>query len=290
MNESARQQAGAAKSMQAGLPAGGSPGLSEIRIPGVWRGTDWRLEASPKVWPSGHAALDCELPGGGWPGNALIQLQQPAHCHAEWALLLPALAARVRQHAASLGDSRMGQLVLVAPPYLPFAPALQAAGIDAKRLCAVQPGRSAQDLAWACEQALHCRDVLAVLAWLPELPASTLRRLQLAAASQGRPLWLWQALQGESHSSPAALRLRLERVAADSAAQQAPGLRIQILKRRGPVLERPIQLALSQWAWQPVLQAQTQRHARQSEEAAMLMQGRMTAAASAKASPRMTEA
>jgi hypothetical protein len=64
----------------------------------------------------------------------------------------------------------MGQLVLVAPPYLPFAPALQAAGIDAKRLCAVQPGRSAQDLAWACEQALHCRDVLAVLAWLPELP------------------------------------------------------------------------------------------------------------------------
>jgi protein ImuA len=60
---------------------------------------------------------------------------------------------------------------------------------------------------------------------------------------------------------------------ADSAAQQAPGLQIQILKRRGPLLERPIQLALSQWAWQPVLQAQAQRHARQSEEAAMLMQG-----------------
>jgi protein ImuA len=131
--------------------------------------------------------------------------------------------------------------------------------------------------------------VLAVLAWLPELPASTLRRLQLAAASQGRPLWLWQELQAEPHSSPA-LRLRLERVTADSAAQQAPGLQIQILKRRGPLLERPIQLALSQWAWQPVLQAQAQRHARQSEEAAMLMQGRMTAAAPATASPWMTEA
>jgi protein ImuA len=151
----------------------------------------------------------------------------------------------------------MGQLVLVAPPYLPFAPALQAAGIDAKRLCAVQPGRSAQDLAWACEQALHCRDVLAVLAWLPELPASTLRRLQLAAASQSRPLWLWQELQAEPLSSPAALRLRLERVTADSAAQQAPGLQIQILKRRGPLLERPIQLPLSQWA-SSVLQAQAQ--------------------------------
>lgn len=290
MTASVRQQAGAEQGVQWGLQAVDHPHLSAIQIPGVWRGTDWQQDACGNVWPSGHAALDCELPGGGWPGNALIQLQQPAHCHAEWALLLPALAAGVRQHAASRGDARMGQLVLVAPPYLPFAPALQAAGIDAKRLCAVQPGRSAQDLAWACEQALHCRDVLAVLAWLPELPTSTLRRLQLAAASQGRPLWLWQELQTEPHSSPAALRLRLERVTADSAAQQAPGLQIQILKRRGPLLERPIQLPLSTWAWQPVLQAQAQRHARQSEEAAMLMQGRMTAAAPAAASPWMTEA
>ncbi len=144
-----------------GTQVGSRPaGASAIQIPGVWRGTDWQAGAGPQVWPSGHAALDAELPGGGWPGNALIQLQQPVHCHAEWALLLPALAARVRQHAASRADSGLGQLVLVAPPYLPFAPALQAAGIDAKRLCAVQPGRSAQDLAWACEQALHCRDVL----------------------------------------------------------------------------------------------------------------------------------
>ena len=290
MTESVRPQAGTGQAARRGLQAAGHPHLSAIQIPGVWRGTDWQLDASRNVWPSGHAALDCELPGGGWPGNALIQLQQPAHCHAEWALLLPALSARVQQHATSRGDTRMGQLVLVAPPYLPFAPALQAAGIDAKRLCAVQPGRSAQDLAWACEQALHCRDVLAVLAWLPELPTSTLRRLQLAAASQGRPLWLWQESQAEPHSSPAALRLRLERATADSAAQQAPGLQIQILKRRGPLLERLIQLPLSKWAWQPVLQAQAQRHARQSEEAAMLMQGRMTAAAPATVSPWMTEA
>ena len=162
MTASVRQQAGAEQGVQRGLQAVGHPHLSAIQIPGVWRGTDWQQDACRNVWPSGHAALDCELPGGGWPGNALIQLQQPAHCHAEWALLLPALAARVRQHAASRGDARMGQLVLVAPPYLPFAPALQAAGIDAKRLCAVQPGRSAQDLAWACEQALHCRDVLEI--------------------------------------------------------------------------------------------------------------------------------
>ena len=221
------------------------------------------------------------MPGGGWPGNALVQIQQAAHSHAEWALLLPALARQARQ-----AQQQGGKLVLVAPPYLPFTPALQAAGIAPQRLCCVPqaPGRSAQELAWACEQALHCRDVLAVLAWLPDLPVATLRRLQLAAASHGRPLWLWQSIQmGQTgqmgqmgqHSTPAALRLRLER-----SSQDAAGLQIQILKRRGPALENPVQLSLSQWAWMPVLQAQANRHARQSQEAAMLMQGRVASLAS----------
>lgn len=263
-------RADAEQGTQVGLrPAG----ASVIQIPGVWRGTDWQLDSGQTVWPSGHAALDEELPGGGWPGNALIQVQQPAHCHAEWSLLLPALAKRVHRQAGR----RTEHVVLVAPPYLPFAPALQAVGLEPERLCCVRPGRSAQELAWACEQALHCRDVLAVLAWLPDLSLSTQRRLQLAAASQGRPIWLWQGLDAESHSSPAALRLRLERSAPDPAARHVPGLQLQILKRRGPLLEKPVQLSLQQWAWLPVLQAQADRQARQSEDAAMLMQGRMAA-------------
>ena len=249
--------------------------LQAVQLDGVWRGSDWHAGHVDQTWPSGHAALDAQLPGGGWPGNALVQIQQAAHSHAEWALLLPALARQAQQQS--------GKLVLVAPPYLPFTPALQAAGIAPQRLCCVPqaPGRSAQDLAWACEQALHCRDVLAVLAWLPVLPVATLRRLQLAAASHGRPLWLWQGAkagqmrQMEQHSTPAALRLRLER-----SSQDAAGLQIQILKRRGPALDHPVQLSLSQWAWMPVLQAQANRHARQSQEAAMLMQGRVASLAS----------
>ena len=257
-----------------GAQMGSRPaGAVAIQIPGVWRGTDWQLDSGQTVWPSGHAVLDRELPGGGWPGNALIQVQQPAHCHAEWSLLLPALAGQVHQRVGR----RTEHVVLVAPPYLPFAPALQAAGLDPGRLCCVHPGRSAQELAWACEQALHCRDVLAVLAWLPDLPLSAQRRLQLAAASQGRPIWLWQGLQAESHSSPAALRLRLERSAPDAAARHVPGLQLLILKRRGPLLEKPVQLSLLQWAWLPVLQAQAQRQSRQSEDSAMLMQGRVAA-------------
>lgn len=242
-----------------------------LQLDGVWRGADWHAAQRQQIWPSGHAALDAELPGGGWPGNALVQIQQPPHTHAEWTLLLPALARQASLQA--------GQLVLVAPPHLPFAPALQAVGIAPQRLCCVQApsrsssnaARSAQDLAWACEQALHCRDVLAVLAWLPELSVPAQRRLQLAAASQGRPLWLWQGLMQEQHSSPAALRLRLQR---PGQADAAHGLQIHILKRRGPVLDKPVQLSLSQWAWSPVLQAQALRHAQQSAEAARLMQGR----------------
>ena len=245
--------------------------LQAVQLDGVWRGSDWHAGHADQTWPSGHAALDAQLPGGGWPGNALVQIQQAAHSHAEWALLLPALARQAQQG---------GKLVLVAPPYLPFTPALQAAGIAPQRLCCVPqaPGRSAQDLAWACEQALHCRDVLAVLAWLPELPVAALRRLQLAAASHGRPLWLWQGAQAGQmgqHSTPAALRLRLERVPQDSTS-----LQIQIFKRRGPALDRPVQLSLSQWVWMPVLQAQADRRARQSQEAAMLMQGRVASLAS----------
>ena len=255
-----------------GTQVGSRPaGASAIQIPGVWRGTDWQLDSGQDVWPSGHEALDRELPGGGWPGNALIQVQQPAHCHAEWSLLLPALAKRVHR----LAGRQTEKLVLVAPPYLPFAPSLQAAGLDSERLCCVRPDRSAQELAWACEQALHCRDVLAVLAWLPGLPLSAQRRLQLAAASQGRPIWLWQELDSTLHSSPAALRLRVERAAPDAAARHMPGLQLQILKRRGPLLEKPVQLSLLQWAWLPVLQAQAHRQARQSEDAAMLRQGRV---------------
>ena len=255
----------------------GAARLQAEQIDGVWRGSDWRAGHVDQTWPSGYAALDAQLPGGGWPGNALVQIQQAAHSHAEWALLLPALAQQARQ-----AQQQGGKLVLVAPPYLPFTPALQAAGIAPQRLCCVPqlPGRSAQDLAWACEQALHCRDVLAVLAWLPELPVAALRRLQLAAASHGRPLWLWQGAQAEQigqmgqHSTPAALRLRLERVPQDAA-----GLQIQILKRRGPALDSPVRLSLSQWAWMPVLQAQADRRARQSQEAAMLMRGRVASQA-----------
>ena len=106
-----------------------------------------------------------------------------------------------------------------------FAPGLEAAGVAAHRLCCVEadthpgthpgahPAGDGAGLAWVCEQALRCRDVLAVLAWLPAgLPMATLRRLQWAAAAQGRILWLWREASAslQTVASPAPLRLRVE--------------------------------------------------------------------------------
>lgn len=251
-------------------------------IAGVWRGADWHASQRSSTWPTGHAALDAELPGGGWPTRGLTEVLQAAHCHAEWALLLPALAAQAGRAKAADQAQPSGRLatrkiVLVQPPYLPFAPSLQAAGIAPEQLCCVYkpPALPAHELAWACEQALHCRDVLAVLAWLPSLPASSLRRLHWAAASQGRPLWLWQELSVQQQSTQAALRLRLDKAPQTAQENTLHALQIQILKRRGPALELPIQLSLSKWAWAPILQAQASRRAAQSAEAALLMQGRV---------------
>ena len=84
----------------------------------VWR-ADELAGAAVGTVASGHAALDAELPGGGWPLGALIELLQPARDAPVWSLLLPAVVAR--QQASG------GAVVLVNPPHEPFLPAFAAA-------------------------------------------------------------------------------------------------------------------------------------------------------------------
>lgn len=252
-------------------PAGAALLRTLPQLPGVWRGDGWQQAQRQRVQASGHALLDGQLPGGGWPLGAMVELLQPAHAHAEWPLLLPGLAG-LMQHSA-------GQVVLVAPPCRPFVPGLQAAGLAAQRLCCVdadpaRPGGDGDGLAWVCEQALRCRDVLAVVAWLPAgLPMATLRRLQWAAAAQGRILWLWREASAalQAVASPAPLRLRVDMLPGESGGDAC--LRVQVLKRRGPALAQPLSLPLQGWAWQGVLQAQAQRRAQQAGEAQRWLHG-----------------
>lgn len=221
-------------------------------LPGVWRGEAW-AQAEQRTVETGHAALDAQLPGGGWPLAAMSEVLLPHHTHQEWNLVAPALAQRL-SHGA-------GRAVLVAPPLEPFVPALQQSGIAAQQLCWVRtpPGGRDAAAAWACEQALRGADVRAVLAWLPQADAGMLRRLQLAAAQQQRLLWVFRPEAARQQASPAPLRLWLQ--------VRGDVLQVHVIKRRGPPLAQPVALPARSARLVATLQAQAWRRS-QAQQAA----------------------
>ena len=126
--------------------------------PSVWRG---RSRAALETFPTGFAALDAGLPGGGWPRHGLIEILTPRPGVGELYLLLPALAALSRATPARW-------CTWVSPPHEPFAAALEAHGVALERLLLVrtlsspsgarnsQRRRGDGDMSlWALEQALR---------------------------------------------------------------------------------------------------------------------------------------
>ena len=240
-------------------------------VPGVWHAD--ALGAGPQpAQPSGYAQLDAQLPGGGWPVGALSEVLQPMAGLHEWQLVLPALA----QAAAR----RVGAVVVVAPPCEPFGPALQAQGVLAERLCVVRADNAKAAL-WAAEQALRCRDVLAVMAWLPQAQPAALRRLQLAAAQHDQLLWVFRPLGVAQQASPALLRLRLEGQALPGDGVAPPGMQVHILKRRGPPLAERIHLPGCHPRLAQVLLAQAERRRAAQAVASVWVAARAAAAAPA---------
>lgn len=204
--------------------------LSEVRdtpLPGVWRASELGT-AELRTLGTGHGELDKELPGGGWPQGSLTEILQAQPGLHEWRLLLPALRQTVKA----------GPLVLIAPPHLPNLPALACQGIADDKVLWVEARTPAERL-WAAEQALRCRDLGALLAWLPQARPEQLRRLQLASqsgsASQLPLVFAFRPMEARHESSPAPLRVALQ-------GQGREGLALQVLKRRGPAMERPMLL------------------------------------------------
>ncbi len=162
--------------------------------------TIWHAGRSPAIAATGeatgHPALDALLPQHGWPRRALTELLLPADGIGELGLLLPALA-RLTQAGH--------RVAVIAPPYLPYAPAWQAAGVDLGVLDIVEA--SPRDALWAFEQCLRSGACAAVIGWPQQADAQALRRLQVAADSGD---CLGFALRDSKHAgnpSPAALRL-----------------------------------------------------------------------------------
>ena len=190
-----------------------------LEHPALWRGEECARLAHAE--PSGFAALDRCLPGGGWPQGALTELVLLTAGSGELTLLMPACARLTRA-----GRS----LVFVSPPYIPYAPALAAAGLDLKHLLLLKT-RSRSDSLWALEQALGAPSCGAALAWIENIDDRSLRRLQLACERSGACGFLFMA-QNKT-SSTAALRLELS--PADDGL-----LAVRILKRRGGLLAAPV--------------------------------------------------
>lgn len=190
--------------------------LAEVlQHPRVWRRSAV-AQSRVDALATGCAALDAELPGGGWPRGALSEILVEQDGIGEFGLVVPALAAltRARQRA-----------VLIAPPYVPYAPALAEAGVDLKYLVQIDAG--AVDAYWTAEQCLRAGCCGAVLNWLPAADYRQLRRLQLAAETGAALAFVFRPAGAVAQASPAALRLR---VSAD-----ADATAIEILKCRGRV-------------------------------------------------------
>jgi cell division inhibitor SulA len=189
----------------------------------VWRGGPL-CRAGPLGLATGFAALDRELPGAGWPCGVLTELLVARAGIGELELVLPALAA------LSWAGKR---IVWLAPPHLPYAPALAAAGVDLAQLALVR-ARARRDALWAAEQVLRAASCHALLAWFEAARYEELRRLAVAAEAGRAWVALFRPPQFHGSASPAALRLLLE--------PAGDALSVQILKRRGAPAAAPLVL------------------------------------------------
>jgi hypothetical protein len=149
-------------------------------------------------------------------------------------LTLPAVAQLTREGR---------EIVWIAPPHRPYAPALAAAGIVLSRLALVRC-RDAREALWAFEQALRAPECGAAFAWLGERDERRLHRLALAAR-EGRT-WgvLWRRPGVVAQAIAAPLRLGLD---ADDGR-----LSVRVLKRRGGEVARPVRIDLAaRWSTAP---------------------------------------
>ena len=186
----------------------------------LWRGREFaqRLPRTGGI-ATGFPALDAELFDHGWPRAGLTELLLNAHGIGELRLLAPALAA--------LSAAEPRWIAWIDPPFVPYAPALEAAGVDLAKVLLIRP-RQRLEAPWAMEQALKTGACSAVLGWLaePRLRFTEVRRL-LLAARQGRT-WasLLRPATAAGGASAAELRLLLRPSSGDR-------LRVDVVKRRG---------------------------------------------------------
>lgn len=196
-----------------------------VKLPGVWRGGDLEQALHPVV-PTGHAKLDAQLPGGGWPQSTLSEVLHESAGIGEVSFLAGALARAAQGRRL---------IAWVNPPHLPYAPSLAQSGLALESCLVIRPA-SREDALWAAEQALKSGACGAVLLWMERFAQeyAWLRRLQMAAEAGRAMAVLFRSTLAEKHSTPSHLRVV---VSAGSG-----HLKVRIPKRRGPPLVQEISL------------------------------------------------
>ena len=196
-----------------------------LHNPLLWQGN--QLARAEDAVASGFAALDGELPGGGWPQASLTELLLDHQGIGELRLVLPAL-----KRLAQAGE----WIALIAPPHIPYAPAFARHGIDPGRVIVVDTAEE-KNRWWSAEQVLRANSAGALLFWPRAMNDAQTRRLQLAAQDSQSLAFVFTGTARAAQPSPAPLRIRL------SLAEQK--LSIDVFKRRGGVMSRPLLLDVS---------------------------------------------
>ncbi len=195
---------------------------SLLENPRIWRGRS-QAQTTPGI-SSGYPELDRQLPGGGWPRDALTEILVERYGIGELELLMPAIARLGREPDVAAIDEQPGWIAWVAPPFQPYPPALEQWRIDLSRLLIVRP-RDAGEVLWSAEQALSSGTCAAVLLWPEQCDDQAGRRLQLAAEKGQSWAIAFRPMAASRSPSAAALRIAL--------AATASGTRLSILKSRG---------------------------------------------------------
>lgn len=221
--------------------------LADARI---WRGRQTQAPHRLRTVPTGWPALDGVLPGNGWPVGALTEVLIDVSGRGELSLLLPALARLTDAYREN------AWVAWVAPPHVPYAPALAAAGVRLERMLVIDAaqrpraarrrssrpapgstpsrsqmparhGDSDDDALWAAEQTLRSGLCAAVVGWFRQVDDRALRRLQLAA-QEGRAWGVaFRPAALRTHASPASLRIAID------AAPTGRDIVVDIVKCRG---------------------------------------------------------
>ena len=190
----------------------------------IWRGKNTPA-SSNRGLATGYASLDAVLPEGGWSQGSLIEAIVPKWGIGELQLFLPVMVA---------ASQAKQQLVWIAPPHIPYAPALVSNGISLNHVLVLHPSHQ-RDVPWAMEMVLRQRCCAMALAWVEQLTPKIVRRLQLAA-EEGESLGVLFHSNKHRNNSFAATRLLL--------APSEAGLHVSILKSRSTHCGQTITLSL----------------------------------------------